>query len=355
VGDLRNRCIVLRHRTNKNTFVVQGEEIEMRAANVLAAFVGCVLSIGLPLQAARAQSDVYPNKVIRVICNFPPGNGSDIAVRFFSQQLSELSGATVIVENKVGAFGMMGARTLVESKPDGYTIFITGVSTVISGAKYLYKDVPYDPEKDFKSVAMLFKLPFVLTVDPKLPLNSVSDVTAYLKSGKGKNSYGSAANPGTISAEMYLSRINQRPERVNYRDAKQAQTELLNGLLDFVFFDGGTTTAQVTENRLRALAVTSAERLPALPDVPTMAEAGFPGYEMILTWGVVVPAATPDPIVARLEGWFAQISARPQTQDFVKRMGGVPYPGDREKLAAAIKTEIKNWAEYVRLANIQPQ
>src|SRR4051794_3234559 len=111
----------------------------MRAANILAAFVGCVLSLAMPLQAARAQGDAYPSKVIRVICNFPPGNGSDIAVRFFSQQLAELSGATVVVENKVGAFGMMGARTLVESKPDGYTIFITGVSTVISGAKYLYK------------------------------------------------------------------------------------------------------------------------------------------------------------------------------------------------------------------------
>lgn len=327
----------------------------MKAVSVLIAFVGCILSTGLSLQPAHAQSDPYPSKVIRVICNFPPGNGSDIAVRFFSQQLSELSGATVVVENKVGAFGMMGARTLVESKPDGYTIFITGVSTVISGAKYLYKDVPYDPEKDFKPVAMLFKLPFVLTVDPKLPLKSVSDVTAYLKSGKARNSYGSAANPGTISAEMYLAKINQRPERVNYRDAKQAQTELLNGLLDFVFFDAGSTTAQVAENRLRALAVTSAERLPALPDVPTMAESGFPGYEMILTWGVVVPAATPDAVVSKLERWFSEISARPNTQDFVKKMGGVPYPGDRDKLAAAMKKEIGDWAEYVRLANIQPQ
>jgi tripartite-type tricarboxylate transporter receptor subunit TctC len=327
----------------------------MRAASLLAAFAACVLSTAFPLPAAHAQSDSYPSKVIHVICNFPPGNGSDIAVRFFSQQLGEVSGATVVVENKVGAFGMMGARTLVESKPDGYTIFITGVSTVISGAKYLYKDVPYDPEKDFKPVSMLFKLPFVLTVDPKLPLNSVSDVTAYLKSGKARNSYGSAANPGTISAEMYLARIGQRPERVNYRDAKQAQTELLNGLLDFVFFDAGSTTAQVAQNRLRALAVTSAERLPALPDVPTMAEAGFPGYEMILTWGVVVPAATPDPIVAKLEGWFAEISARAKTRDFVQNMGGVPYPGDRQKLAAAIKKEFGNWAEYVRLANIQPQ
>src|SRR3954466_2836125 len=158
----------------------------MRPATFAAVCAACISSVALPPHAAIAQADTYPNKVIRVICNFPPGNGSDIAVRFFSQQLAELSGATVVVENKVGAFGMMGARTLVESKPDGYTIFITGVSTVISGAKYLYKDVPYNPEKDFKSVAMLFKLPFVLTVDPKLPINSVADLTAYLKSGKGK-------------------------------------------------------------------------------------------------------------------------------------------------------------------------
>jgi tripartite-type tricarboxylate transporter receptor subunit TctC len=303
----------------------------------------------------HAQADAYPKGVIHVICNFPPGNGSDLAVRFFAQQLGEVSGATVIVENKVGAFGMMGARTVAESKPDGYTVFISGVSTVISGAHYLYKDVPYNPDKDFQSVSRLFKLPFVMTVDPKLPLNSVADVTAYLKSGKARNSYGSAANPGTISAEMYLSRANVRPERVNYRDAKQAQTEMLNGLLDFVFFDAGSTTSQVAEKRLRALAVTSAERLPAMPDVPTMAEAGFPGYEMILTWGVVVPAGTPDPVVSKLEGYFKEISEREKTKDFIIRMGGIPFPGDRTALAETIKKEIADWAEYVKLADIKPQ
>jgi tripartite-type tricarboxylate transporter receptor subunit TctC len=303
---------------------------------------------------AQAQSD-YPKNVIHVICNFPPGNGSDLAVRFFAQQLGEVSGATVIVENKVGAFGMMGARAVAESKPDGYTVFISGVSTVLSGAHYLYKDVPYNPQKDFQPVYRLFKLPFVMTVDPKLPLNSVADVTAYLKSGKAKNSYGSAANPGTISAEMYLSRVKLRPERVNYRDAKQAQTEMLNGLLDFVFFDAGSTTAQVAEKRLRAVAVTSAERLPGLPDVPTMAESGFPGYEMILTWGVVVPAGTPEPIVGKLAGYFKEILERQKAKDFIIRMGGIPSPGDHAALAETIKKETADWAEYVKLADIKPQ
>ncbi|MGZ3411958.1 MAG: Bug family tripartite tricarboxylate transporter substrate binding protein [Xanthobacteraceae bacterium] len=322
--------------------------------NTRPLFFLAVLAALIAVSPARAQ-DAYPKNVIHVICNFPPGNGSDFAVRFFAQQLGEVSGATVIVENKVGAFGMMGARTVAEAKPDGYTVFISGVSTVISGARYLYKDVPYNPDKDFQAVARLFKLPFVMTVDPKLPLNSVADVTAYLKSGKAKNSYGSAANPGTISAEMYLARANLRPERVNYRDAKQAQTEMLNGLLDFVFFDAGSTTSQVTENRIRALAVTSAERLPALPDVPTMAESGFPGYEMILTWGVVVPAGTPDPVVSKLESWFAEILARPKAKEFIVRMGGIPYPGDRKALDETIKKEVANWAEYVKLADIKPQ
>ena len=304
---------------------------------------------------AKAQSENYPSKVIRVICNFPPGNGSDIAVRYFSKQLADISGATVIVENKIGAFGMMGARTVAESKPDGYTIFITGVSTVLSGAKYLYKDVPYDPQKDFVPVAMLFKLPFVMTVDPKTPLKTVDDVTNYLKSGKGKGTYGTAANPGTISAEMYLSRAKLKLERVTYRDAKQTQTELVNGLLDFVFFDAASTAAQVTENRLRAIAVTSAERLPAMPEVPTMAESGMTGYEMILTWGVVVPAGTPTPIVSKLEGWFAKMSAASSTQEFIKKMGGIPYAGNSRQLADVLQKESQNWSEYVRLANIEPQ
>lgn len=320
----------------------------------MAAIGVCGASLA-PMTRANAQSDAYPNKVIHVICNFPPGNGSDLAVRFFSQQLSEISGATVVVDNKVGAFGMMGARAVAEARPDGYTIFITGISTVLSGARYLYKDVPYDPQKDFLPVSRLFKLPFVMTVDPKQPMKTVSEVTEYLKSGKAKNSYGSAANPGTISAEMYLSRAQLKVERVNYRDAKQAQTELTNGFLDFIFFDAGSTTAQVAEGRLRALAVTSAERLPALPDVPTMAEAGFPGYEMILSWGVVVPAGTPDSVVAKLEGYFTRISAAPKTKDFIKKMGGIPYPGDRGQLAETIQHEIVNWAQYVKFADITPQ
>lgn len=328
--------------------------MKTRALLLLAA-IGAYAVLLMPMSPAGAQSDNYPSKVIHVICNFPAGNGSDLAVRFFAQQLSEASGVTVIVENKVGAFGMMGTRAVAEAKPDGYTISITGISTVLSGARYLYKDVPYDPQKDFRPVSRLFKLPFVMTVDPKQPFKTVGDVTEYLKSGKAKNSYGSAANPGTISAEMYLSRVNLKPERVNYRDAKQAQTEMTNGLLDFVFFDAGSTTAQVAEGRLRALAVTSAERLPGLPDVPTMAEAGFPGYEMILSWGVIVPAGTPDVVVAKLEALFAQISAAPKTKDFIIKMGGIPFPGNGKQLAETIQHEIADWANYVKLADIKPQ
>jgi tripartite-type tricarboxylate transporter receptor subunit TctC len=328
----------------------------MRIQAVMTVVAATVL-FALPSTFAQAQGEPFPKpgSVIRVICNFPPGNGSDIAVRFFAQQLGEVAGTTVIVENKVGAFGMMGARAVTEAKPDGYTIFISGLSTVLAGARYLYKDVPYNPDKDFQPVARLFKLPFALTVAPDKPLNKVSDVTDYLKSGKAKNSYGTAANPGTISAEMYLARIGARPERVTYRDAKQAQTEMLNGLLDFVFFDSGSTVAQVSEGRIRVLAVTSAERIPALPDVPTMAESGFPGYEMILTWGVVVPVGTPEPVVAKLETMFKEILARPKTEDFVKRMGGVPYAGDHRQLADTLKKEVTDWAEYVRLADIKPQ
>jgi len=309
----------------------------------------------LTAPAAYGQADSYPSKAIHVICNFPPGNGSDIAVRFFSQQLSEAIGKPVVVENKVGAFGLVGARAVAEAKPDGYTIFITGVSTVISGARYLYKEVPYDPDKAFQPVTTLFKVPFVLTVDPKKPFRTVDDLTRYLRSGEAKHSYGTAANPGTISAEMYLSRINLKPERVHYRDAKQAQTEMLSGFLDFVFFDAGSTTAQAAEGRIRPLAVTSAERMPAMPDVPTMAESGFPGYEMILTWGVVVPAGTPQPIVAKLGAVFNQIVAQPKTQDFIKQMGAVPYPGNAQKMADAITAETAKWADYVRLADIKPQ
>ena len=308
-----------------------------------------------PMAARMSAAASYPQKNITVICNFPPGNGSDIAVRFFADKLSKKLGQTIIVLNRVGAFGLIGARAVAESPPDGYTLFITGISTVISGAPFLYKDVPYDPQKAFRPIARLHNLPFVLTVAPNSPLKSVGDLTRFLKSDADVKPYGTAANPGTISAEMYLQQISKKLDRATYRDAKQAMLEQQNGLLSFAFFDATSTVGAAKSNQVRPLAVTSPIRMPALPDVPTMQEAGLPGYEMFLTWGVMTPAGVPDDIADILEKAAVEISADPETIDFISRIGAVPAPGTGRDLQADIKTESGKWAEYARLANIEPQ
>jgi len=297
----------------------------------------------------------YPTKPITVICNFPAGNGSDIAVRFFSEKLSKRLGQPLVVVNRIGAFGLIGARAAAEAPADGYTLFITGISTVIAGAPFLYKDVPYDPQKAFRPVARLHNLPFVLTVAPNSPLKTVSDLTKYLKSDADIRPYGTAANPGTISAEMYLQQIGKKLDRATYRDAKQAMLELQNGLVSFAFFDATSTVGAVRAQQVRPLAVTSALRMPALPDVPTMQEAGLPGYEMSLTWAVMTPSGVPDDIARILENAVVEILKDPETLDFIGKIGAVPNPGTENDLRLDIKTESVKWAEYARLASIEPQ
>jgi tripartite-type tricarboxylate transporter receptor subunit TctC len=312
-------------------------------ALALAAFV-------VPGPAAAQQ---YPEREIRSICNFPAGSGADIVVRYFSQKLSDLAGKPVIVENKGGAQGNIGTETAAHAKPDGYTIYIAPGSSSHAAAKHLFKTLTYDPVKDFAPVTTLMNLSFVLLVDPKKNIHSVADLTAYLKSGKAKGIYGSVANTGTIATELYLNRAGLKVQKALYREAGTLVNDLTGGDIDFAFVDATWTVEQRKAGRVAALAVTGAKRTAALPDVPTMAESGFPGFDITPWWAVFVPAGTPQPIIDKLEGWFNQILTTRETKDFLLRIASDAMPGNQKMLADLLKSEIDKWGEYVRIAKIE--
>jgi tripartite-type tricarboxylate transporter receptor subunit TctC len=316
-----------------------------------------VLVLGLLLASAPAGAQDYPTRDIRAICNFPAGTGADVFVRYFSEKLSGLAGKPVIVENRGGALGNIGTEAAARARPDGYTILISPGSSTMAAAMSTFKKLPFDPQKDFTPVTTLARLGFVLVVDPKSPVKSVAELTAQLKAKKEKATYGVAANTGLVSAELYKKFAGvPHVTKAQYREMQTLQNDMGAGNLDFSFGDPVFAVEQAKAGRIRALAVTSGQRMSALPDVPTMKEAGLPEFgELIAWWAVFVPAGTPQPIATRLEGWFNQIVASEDTRKFLNNLGSDPFPGNSRMLAALLAADITRWREYVKLANIEPQ
>jgi len=304
-----------------------------------------------------AQAQEYPTKEIHAICNFPAGTGGDIFVRYFSEKLSALAGKPVIVDNRGGAMGNIGTETAARSKPDGYTILIVPGSSTMAAAVSGFKKLPFDPIKDFTPVTTLAKLGFVFVVDPKTPIKSIADLTAHLKAKGSKASYGTSSNTGLIAGELYKKHAGlPQVVKVQYKENQTPLNDMYAGNLDFMVVDAPWAIEQSKAGRLRALAATSADRLSVLSDVPTMEEAGVKGYgDVTPWWAVFVPAKTPQPIVVKLEAWFNQVVASPETKKWLNNLGSDPFPGNSKFLEKLLAGDIPRWAEYYKLANIEPQ
>jgi len=307
------------------------------------------LLLAVPVLASAQE---YPSREIRSICNFAPGSGADIIVRYYSDQLAKLAGKPVVVENRPGAQGALASGLVAKSPPDGYTIHITPASSTLATAPHIWKQLPYDPLKDFAPVTTLLSLSFVVAVDAARNLNSVQDLIASLKSKPGHGFYGTQSNTGQVAAELFKDKAGLQTTYVNFKVTGDAFTNLLSGQIDFMSVDATWAKGQ---SRVRILAQTAAKRSGSLPDVPTLAEAGLPGIDISPWWGVVVPAGTPRPVIDRLAGWFNQISATPETKQFLARAALDPMPGTPESMAALLRTEVERWGGYVKLAKIQPQ
>jgi len=331
----------------------------MRTTNILARILAraslCRLGLGLGLGlllAAPAFAQSYPERPIRVFMAFPAGTYLDIVTRHFTERLQKLAGQPVIVENKVGAGGMLAMEAGARAKPDGYTIvFGPGASA----ASVQFKSLPFDPLKDFTPVCAVVAFPFVLLVNPRTaPVNSVAEFVDLLKK-KGKATFGSPNALALVGGTLFADTIGIRGESVPYKSAADAIRDLNAGDIDYIFNDAGFALSQIKAGRLKGLAVTMNKRSINAPDLPTMVESGFSKINFHGWMGVYAPAGTPADIVAKLEGWFLQIARSEETTAFFDRIGADPFPLTAAEFKSWEAAEFKEWQVRAKIADIQPQ
>lgn len=297
--------------------------------------------------------ETYPAREIRVLCPFPPASGADIVARFYAAQLQKLCGKTVLIENKVGAFGNIATEALARSKPDGYTIFIAPGSSMFAAAANLFKKLPFDPVKDFEHVTTLLRLAFLLIVNGDSPHKTVAELTDYLKKQGDKASYASVANISLVGSELYKAQFGLQTVEVKYKDSSAMLTDLWGGNLAFAHFDPAQAAAHLKSGKIRALATTAADPMVSLPGIPSAKQAGILNSDLTAWFSVHAPAKTPKPVVDQLEKWFNQIVASDEAKKFCADMLMDPFPGSQKSVNELLVKEIKNWEGYVKLAKIE--
>jgi tripartite-type tricarboxylate transporter receptor subunit TctC len=316
---------------------------------LIRGLVGLVML--LCADAAFAQS--YPTHQVRMIVPFAPAGPTDVIARIIGQKLSESLGQQFFVENQPGAGGNIGIGSVARAAPDGYTILVVSSSYVVNPS--LYDKIPYDPDKDLAPVTMMAASPNVLVVNPDVPAHSVKELIALIKANPGKYSFASAGTGTTPHLSGALFNLSQGLDLVHvpFNGAGPAIQSTLGGHTPMAFTALPPAAPLIKEGKLRGLAVTSARRSPALPDVPTMAEAGLPGQEADTLQGVLVPAKTPPEIVALLHREIVKAIATPDVQQRFAELGFDPAGTAPAQFAAQIKDEIAKWGKVVRDAHIK--
>jgi tripartite-type tricarboxylate transporter receptor subunit TctC len=302
----------------------------------------------IALAAAHAGAQSYPVKPVRVIVPFPPGSGADITTRLVAPRLSETLGQQLVVENRAGAAGNVGAEVAARAAPDGYTLLTAPASIAIS--QTLYKKLPFDLVRDFQPVAMLASVPFLLVVHPSLPAKNVKELVALAKSRPGQINYastGSGSSPH-LTAEMLKMETRIDVVHVPYKGTPLAVTDLLTGQVSFMFANALSVLPQVSAGRLRALGITSAKRSATTPQVPTMAESGMPGFESGTWYALLAPSGTPREVVTRLSGDVARLTQNADLREKLAAQGAEALTMTPEQTGAYIKREIAKWGKVVR-------
>jgi putative tricarboxylic transport membrane protein len=307
---------------------------------------------------AAAQSDDagWPNRPIRFIVPFPAGSATDTLARLIGQKLGERLRQNLVIENRVGASGNLGSDAIARATPDGYTIGFATTSTH-AVAVSLSPNLPYDPLKDFAPVAMIATAPYVLGVYPGLPAKNVAELVALAKARPRALNY-SSAGPASLAhlAGVLFSHLTATElTHVPYRSSAQAMLDLVEGRIEIQFGTLAPTIPHIREGKMRALAVTSAKRVTALPAVPTLMEAGIPGYEASLWVAVVAPGAVPPAIVARLNGELNAVLNAPETRDALLAQGMEAEPGAGEHVRARIRADIEKWRAVIAKAGIRAE
>lgn len=306
----------------------------------------CTLLMALGM-AVSASAQEYPHKPIRLIAPFSPGGATDTLARIIGQKLSERMGQPVMIDNRVGAGGNIGADLVAKSAPDGYTLLLGGVPHAI--AVTLYSRLPYDLLRDLAAVAEIATFPSVIVLHPSLPAKSVKELIALAKARPGDLNFGSAGNgsPNHLALELFKTMAKVKMTHIPYKGSGQVIGDLLAGQVQLASLGLPVATPHVKSGKLRAIAVTGSERSPLLPGIPTVSEAGLPGFEVTSWYGVFAPAATARDIVVKLNTEVGNAIANPEVRQRLSAMGAEPAAKTPEKFTQYVHAEVAKWAKVV--------
>ena len=309
-----------------------------------------VLSVAFALNAYG--QDAWPTRPVRMILPFPPGGGTDILGRLIAERLSAGLGQPVVTENRGGAGGNVGAEAAARSAPDGYTIVLVAPSLAISPT--LYSKINYDPVKDFAPISLVATVPNVMVTQPSLP-GQLQEFIAFVKAKPGALNFGSggAGTSNHLAGELFNIVTGARLVHVPYKGVNLAMQDVLAGNVHLVFIGIPAAAPHIKAAKLRALAVVAPQRSSALPDVPTVAEAGLKDFEVTTWYGILAPAGTPQPVVKRLNAELVKIMHAPEMKEKLTATGTEPLTSTPEEFAAYIKREIAKWGDVIRKAGVK--
>ncbi len=315
---------------------------------VLALTVSTLCASALP---AQALAQAWPSRPIRVVVPFPPGGGTDIIARETTQRVAKATGWTFVVDNKPGAGGNLGVDAVAKAKSDGYTLALGQTSNLAINAT-LYAKMPYDAQKDLAPVVLVANAPLVMVTGAESPYRTLADVIAAAKAKPGVPNVASPGN-GTVAhltSELFQRVANVKTQHVPYKGTAQALTDVVSGTVDFYMASVPTLLGQIRQGKLRPLAVTSGARIDDLPEVPTIAESGYAGFDAVTWFGMVAPAGTPEEIVGRLSAEFTRALKTPELSRRLADEGAAAAGGTPDEFKALIATEIPRWGKVVKEA-----
>jgi tripartite-type tricarboxylate transporter receptor subunit TctC len=314
----------------------------------------CCLAACLALTAASAHAQTYPARAVTVVVPFAAGSGTDSIARIIGQHLSAALNQSVVIENKVGASGVLAATYVARAAPDGYTLLMATNSTHAANP-HLFKSLSYDPVKDFSPVARAGSYVFMLVINPDVPAKTLPELIAYAKANPGKLTYASGNTTGIVAGETLKSRAGIDILHIPYKSTPPALNDVIGGRVSMMFIDLAPGLEHVRAGTLRALAVTTKERSALLPDLPSLSEAGIPGYDVTSYAALFAPAGTPKEIVDRLNAEVQKIIANPEAKARIAVTGFDAFSGPPETLASFVQSELVNWGKLIKDAGIEPQ
>ena len=302
----------------------------------------------LLLVPCLALAQGYPSRQVRIIVPYPPGGATDVMARVIAQKLGETWGQQPLVENKPGASGSIGSDLVAKSAADGYTLLMQGTQHAINLS--IYKQLPYDTLRDFTPVAYIGLAPFLLVLHPSVPATSVTELIAWIKTRPGGVNYGSSGVGGAahLAGEMFKTAAGVQFTHIPYKGAAPAMADLLGGQVPMVFDPIPTSLPHVRGGRIKALAITSAQRSPLVPEVPTVAESGLPGFEVAAWFGLYAPAATPADIVGKLNTEVNRVLQLPEVKEKFAALGADTSPMNADQFALHLRAEVAKFAKAIK-------